>query len=48
MKKNLSETFARGTVSILNLFLRADANSTSCVITYQPKVPKKLENFKKK
>ena len=45
--KKLSKSIAKGTVSILNTFLKADANSTSCIITYQPKMPKELEKFRK-
>lgn len=47
MKSKLSKTVAKGTVSVLNAVLRADANSTSCILTYQPKSPKELERFKK-
>lgn len=32
---------------IIEKTLVADANRTSCTIVYQPKVPTKLEKFKK-
>ncbi len=48
MKKKLSKTLAKGTAAVLKQFLRVDANSTSCILTYQPKVPKGLAEFKKK
>ncbi|MBS4994810.1 MAG: cyclic lactone autoinducer peptide [Roseburia sp.] len=35
------------TVTILNSFLKVDANSTSCCIAYQPKTPKGIERFRK-
>lgn len=49
MKKkveNLMKPIAKGTVSALNTVLRIDANSTSCMIVYQPKAPKGLEKFR--
>lgn len=48
MKKRVSNIVAKGTVSVLNTFLHADANSTSCIIMHQPKAPKELARFKKK
>lgn len=48
MKKNqFSKPIAKGVAAALNTVLRADANSASCVIAYQPKAPKGLERFKK-
>lgn len=47
MKDKVSKTIAKGIVSVLNTFLRVDANSASCFITYQPKVPKELARFKR-
>lgn len=34
-------------VKIINFALKVDANSTSTVLAYQPKAPKKLNAFKK-
>lgn len=48
MKGKLSKTVAKGTVSVLNTFLRADANSASCAIAYQPKVPKELARYRRR
>ena len=47
MKRKISKSIANGTVSVLNAFLRTEANSTSCIITYQPKAPKELERFRR-
>lgn len=44
MKKNV----ASKAVKIINFSLKVDANSTSTVLAYQPKAPKKLNSFKKK
>lgn len=46
-KRKIAESVARGTKSILNAFLYADANSASCMLTYQPKAPEKLKRFRK-
>lgn len=46
-KEKISKVVAKGTVSILNSFLRADANSASCCIIYQPKAPKELSKFRR-
>jgi len=35
-------------VSLVNFSLKVDANSTSTVFAFQPKVPQKLNTFKKK
>ena len=43
MKKNV----ASKAVKIINFSLKVDANSTSTVLAYQPKAPKKLNSFKK-
>lgn len=48
MKSKLSKTVAKGTVSILNTFLHADANSAACIIVYQPKAPKELARYRRK
>lgn len=34
-------------VEIINFSLKVDANSTSTVMSYQPKFPQKLNQFKK-
>lgn len=47
MKDKVSKKVAKGAVSVLNTFLRIDANSASCVITYQPKAPKELTKFRR-
>lgn len=47
MKSKVSKKVAKGTVSVLNTLLRADANSTSCILAYQPKAPKELARYKK-
>ena len=46
MKNN--NIVAKGVVKIVDKFLKVDANSTSCIITYQPKAPKELEKYKKR
>lgn len=47
MKDNkTSHMVAKGIKHILNGFLRLDANSTSCVVMYQPKQPD-MSRFKK-
>lgn len=48
MKENKPLNYvAKSVVKMLNNVLKIDANSTSCVVVYQPKVPKKLEKFRK-
>lgn len=47
MKGKISKLIAKRTVSALNAFLKADANSASCIICYQPKAPKELARYKK-
>lgn len=47
-KKKLSKALAGRAVKILNVSLRAEANSASCVAMYQPKVPETLSKFKRK
>lgn len=48
MKNKVSKSVAKGVVLALNTFLRADANSASCAIAYQPKAPKELARYRKK
>lgn len=47
MKGKLSKAVAKGMVSVLNTFLRADANSAACAIIYQPKAPKELARYRR-
>ena len=47
MKGKISKTIAKGAVSVLDKFLQVEANSTSCVIAYQPKAPKELTKFRR-
>ena len=47
MMNKLSKSMAKKTVSVLNAALRADANSASCILTYQPKAPKELAKFRR-
>lgn len=47
MKGKVSKLAAKGTASVLNAFLKADANSASCIIFYQPKAPKELERYRR-
>lgn len=46
-REKLSKTVAKGVATSLNSMLRVEANSTSCVIAYQPKAPKELARFRK-
>lgn len=45
-EKNLSKQTAKVVAGTLNKMLKVDANSTSCLVVYQPKAPKGLERFK--
>ena len=47
MKSKLTKSVAKGTASVLNAVLRAEANSASCIIMHQPKAPKELEKFRR-
>ncbi len=47
MKKNGVNKSAKLVAKALNGVLRADANSTSCFIVYQPKVPESLSRFRR-
>lgn len=44
----LSQTSANGVASMLEKMLKVEANTTSCVYVYQPKVPKDLQKFRRK
>lgn len=45
-RKQMSEKAAKNIKTVLNTFLRVDANSAACAIAYQPKAPKELSRFK--
>lgn len=45
-ERDLTTKTAKMMVSVLNKMLKVDANSTSCIVVYQPKAPKELENFR--
>lgn len=47
MKNKVVKMIAKGAVSILDNVLSAEANSTSCILSYQPKAPKELDKYKK-
>ena len=47
MKKNrMDKSLAKSFAVALNNVLKVEANSTSCLIVYQPKVPKELSKFR--
>ncbi len=46
-KEKIIQVTARGVASVLKSKLYADANSASCIMTYQPKAPEALAKFKK-
>ena len=45
-KEKMTKSAAKGIANVLNSVLRTEANTTSCVIIYQPKAPKDLMRFK--
>ena len=45
--ERVNKSAAKGVAAVLKSVLCAEANSTSCVIIYQPKAPKELARFKK-
>lgn len=47
MKGKASKLAAKGAASVLKVFLKADANSASCVLGYQPKAPKELARYRR-
>ncbi|MCH5258802.1 MAG: cyclic lactone autoinducer peptide [Lachnospiraceae bacterium] len=48
MKKDATKRIiAKGVASILSVTLHAEANSTSCMIIYQPKAPKELSKYRR-
>lgn len=46
-KENTKKWIAKKAAAILNVTLRVDANSTSCMGIYQPKVPQELARYRK-
>lgn len=46
-KENVSNSVAKRVVKVLDSMLKVEANSTSCVIVFQPKAPKGLEKFRR-
>lgn len=47
MKKQMAKSVAEGMKKVLDVALRTEANSTSCLFTYQPKAPKELMKFRR-
>lgn len=47
MKKQITKTVAKGMKTALDVILRAEANSTSCMLAYQPKEPNDLKKFRR-
>ncbi len=47
-KKKISKIVAGKVVKVLDVSLRAEANTTSCIAMYQPKAPESLSKFKRK
>ncbi|MGN0515014.1 MAG: cyclic lactone autoinducer peptide [Lachnospiraceae bacterium] len=43
----IKKEIAKSMVTVLNKVLKVEANSTSCILAYQPKEPKTLDRFKK-
>lgn len=48
MKKKVVNSVAKGMKNALDMVLRTEANSTSCIIMYQPKAPKELMKYREK
>lgn len=46
-KRDLTKQMAKKITGVLTSELQSNANSTACILMYQPKIPKKLEQFKK-
>lgn len=47
-KKKVSKAVAQKAVKMLNVSLRAEANTASCLFMHQPKAPESLSKFKRK
>ncbi len=48
MKQQVTKSMAKGMKAALDIVLRTEANSASCVIIYQPKAPKELMKYRRK
>lgn len=48
MKRQVKKSMAKGMKVALDIVLRTEANSASCVIIYQPKAPKELMKYRRK
>lgn len=46
-KEKILQVTARGVAFVLKSKLYTDANSASCIMSYQPKAPEALAKFKK-
>lgn len=46
-KERKTGHMAKMVVGLLNKMIVLDANSTSCLVVYQPKAPEKLKQFRK-
>ena len=46
-KERKTGQMAKMVVGLLNKMSVLDANSTSCLVVYQPKAPEKLKQFRK-
>ena len=46
MKKQVTKSVAKGVKVALDVVLRTEANTASCLIMYQPKAPKELMNYR--
>ena len=47
MKKEVTKSVAKGMKAALDVVLRTEANTASCLIMYQPKAPKELMNYRR-
>lgn len=47
-KEKLISKLTGNAVKTLDLVLQMEANSTSCMVFYEPKAPKDLKRYKKK
>ena len=46
-EKKISKRVSKSVTLILEKTLRLEANSTSCIVAFQPKAPEGLEKFRK-
>lgn len=47
MKKEVTKSVAKGMKVALDVVIRTEANTASCLIMYQPKAPKELMNYRR-